>query len=168
MLPNIRTTFLGLGLAAALLMVIALYFQYVLKQIPCPLCITIRVFVILGGVASFIAYFASAKGVARRVFASLNVVFASVAAGVSARMVWLQNLPADQVPACGPDLTYLWENFPLMEALDVLFRGDGNCAEVTWQLLGLSIAGWTLVACLGLVLINLWQLLRKEPTGWLN
>ena len=85
-----------------------------------------------------------------------------IGGGFSSRQVWLQSLPPDQVPACGPDLSYLIENFPLKEAFMVLLRGDGNCAEVTWTFLGVSIAGWTLVAFSGLMLINLWQWVRAE------
>lgn len=168
MFLSTRNTFLALGLASVGLMLIALYFQYVLKETPCPLCITIRAFIILAGVASFIGYFLNAKVIKRRLIAFFNLLCTFTAAGVAARMVWLQHLPADQVPACGPDLSYLWENFPIGEALDILFRGDGNCAVVGWQFLGLSIAGWTLVACSFLILVNLWQIFRKEPSGWLN
>ena len=54
------------------------------------------------------------------------------------------------------------DNFPLMDALSVLLRGDGNCAEVVWSFLGISIPGWTLVAFLGLAGFNLWQVLRRN------
>ncbi len=169
-LPGIRPTFFILFLAAVSLMLTALYFEYVLKQIPCPLCITIRVCVILGGLVALSAFLQNSNGYARRLYAVLGAVFAATGAGVAGRMLWLQNLPADQVPACGPDLTYMLDNFPLLEALDILFRGDGNCAEVTWRFMSLSIAGWTFVACAGLVLVNLWQGLRRSPasSGWLN
>jgi len=30
-----------------------------------------------------------------------------------------------------------------------LLRGDGNCAEVAWTFMGLSIPGWTLVVFVG-------------------
>jgi len=35
----------------------------------------------------------------------------------------------------------------------MLFIGDGNCAEVMWTLLGISIPGWVLICC-GLVIIS--------------
>jgi disulfide bond formation protein DsbB len=59
--------------------------------------------------------------------------------------VWLQNLPADQVPECGPGLEYMLNAFPLTEALSLVFRGSGECADVQWVFLGLTIPGWTLV-----------------------
>ena len=76
----------------------------------------------------------------------LTIVAALVGGGFSIRQLWLQSLPADQVPACGPSVDYILENFPLSKALEMLLRGDGNCAEVLWTFLGISIPGWTLVA----------------------
>ena len=59
--------------------------------------------------------------------------------------MYLQHLPPDQVPACGPDLFYMVENLPVARTLTLLFRGSGQCAEVKWRFLGLSIAEWSLV-----------------------
>jgi protein dithiol:quinone oxidoreductase len=81
---------------------------------------------------------------------------------VSARHVWLQSLPPDQAPACGPGLAYLFESFPLTEALALLLRGDGNCALVGWSFLGLSIPGWTLVAFVVIAAIAVWNCVRPR------
>ncbi len=59
------------------------------------------------------------------------------ASGIAGRQIWLQLLPEDQVPACGPGFTYIRENFPFIELLDFLLVGDGNCAEVQFRLFGL-------------------------------
>jgi len=86
---------------------------------------------------------------------------ALVGAGISARHVWLQNLPADQVPSCGPGLNFMLDNFPLGEAIDMVMRGSGECAEVLWTFMGLSIPAWTLVAFLSLASVSLAQVFRK-------
>src|SRR5690606_33616975 len=64
---------------------------------------------------------------------------------ISARQVWLQHLPADKVPECGPGLDYMLEAFPLSEALKMILSGSGECAEVDWTFLGFSIAEWSLL-----------------------
>ncbi len=64
---------------------------------------------------------------------------------VAGRQVWLQGLPEDQVPLCGPPLEYILEVFPLFDVINALFMGDGNCAEISWHFLGLSMAGWSLI-----------------------
>lgn len=160
-LPSIRYTFLIISLGTLGLMLTGYYMQFVMKLIPCPLCITQRFFIIGVGITALAAFFHQPQKLGRRLYASLGAVLAIIGGGFSSRQVWLQSLPPDQVPACGPDLSYLIENFPLKEAFMVLVRGDGNCAEVTWTFLGLSIAGWTLVAFSGLLFINLWQWVRK-------
>ena len=81
--------------------------------------------------------------------------------GLAARHVWLQNLPADQVPECGPGLEYIVDNFPLVKALDMVLRGSGECATVQWTFLGLSISGWTLLCFLGFTGLGLYLLLRR-------
>ena len=161
-LPNIRYTFLLISLGTLGLMLTGYYMQFAMKLIPCQLCITQRFFIIGVGLTALAAFFHQPKQFGRRIYASLGALLAVIGGGFSSRQVWLQSLPPDQVPACGPDLSYLIENFPLKEAFMVLLRGDGNCAEVTWTFLSLSIAGWTLVAFSGLVMFNLWQWFRSK------
>lgn len=91
----------------------------------------------------------------RRIYGALTVALGVLGIIVAARHVWLQNLPPDQVPECGPGLAYMLEAFPLTEALELVFKGSGECAEVQWVFLGLSIPGWTLVIFVGLTLFGL-------------
>jgi disulfide bond formation protein DsbB len=82
-------------------------------------------------------------------------VAAALGAAVAARQVWLQHLPADMVPACGPGLEYLLKKFPLADVLGKVLMGSGECAEAGWKFLGLTIAGWSL---LWLVLLGAYAL----------
>lgn len=163
-LPSARTTFLILFLGCTGLILVGMYMQYVMDLYPCPLCITQRVFIVAVGLTALLAFFVNPKAAGRRIFGSLGVLFAMAGGAFSSRQLWLQSLPEDQVPACGPSIDYLLDNFPLMDALSVLLRGDGNCAEVTWSFLGISIPGWTLVAFIGLAAINVWQIARRQRT----
>ena len=79
---------------------------------------------------------------------------------MAARHVWIQHLPPDKVPACGPDLFFMLENFPLGRTLQKLFEGSGQCAEVKWRFLTLSIPEWSLVCFSGLAVYALVVLLR--------
>jgi disulfide bond formation protein DsbB len=135
----------------------ALYMQHVMDLEPCALCITQRIFIIAIGIISLIAAIHNPARLGIRLYSGTCVVLAIIGGGFSARHGWLQNLPEDLVPACGPSLGYLIENFPLWEALSVLLQGDGNCADTLWIFLGLSIPGWTLVAfiALGLYFVGL-------------
>ncbi len=131
-------------LACAGLLAFALYLQYVEQQEPCPLCILQRV-AFLAMMAVFVV--AALHGPGRRgtiAYSTIIFVVAGMGAAVAGRQVWLQHLPADQIPACGPGLEYMLERFPLSEALRKVFAGSGECAEVGWRFLGLSIAEWSL------------------------
>lgn len=137
----------GLGLVACLLLLAyALYAQHVLGLEPCPLCIFQRV-----AVAGLAAVFALAllhgcRGSGARVYALLLGAVALAGMGVAGRHIWLQSLPPDQVPACGPGLDYMMEYLPWRDTLAMVLGGSGECAEVDWSLLGLSMPAWVLVA----------------------
>jgi disulfide bond formation protein DsbB len=140
-----RPLFVGAFLICVALMAAALTMQYALRLEPCPLCIFQRVFVIALAGVMLVAALHDPAATGRRVYGALIVILGVLGMVVAGRHVWLQNLPADQVPECGPGLEYMLEAFPLMEALSLVFRGSGECAEVQWVFLGLTIPGWTLV-----------------------
>jgi len=83
-------------------------------------------------------------------------VAAGAGAGVAGRQVWLQTLPKDQVPACGPGLDFMLDTFGLGEVLQMVLSGSGECADVAWRFLGLSMPAWVLLWCAALGLFALW------------
>ena len=83
------------------------------------------------------------SGVGRRIYGAGIVLGGLTGLGIAGRHLWLQNLPADQVPDCGMGLNYMLETMPFTEALSQVFRGSGECAEIHWTFLGLSMPGWT-------------------------
>ena len=156
-----RQVFLGLFLLAAISMSFArFYLEAYLGLAACPLCMSQRVFVVLWGGIALIAFLHNPPGWGRRVYCALCGLSAYVGALIAARHVWLQHLPEDQVPACGPPLDYLLENFPLQEAINTMLMGDGNCAETVWTFLSLSIPEQTLLLFCVAIFACLWQSAR--------
>jgi len=139
------------ALAAVVLIVIALYFQYVMKLEPCPLCIFQRVAVMALGIWAGLAAVINPIGWGRRVVGAVTALLALAGGMVAGRQVWLQRLPEDQVPACGPGLDYMLDMFPMRKVFDLVFRGSGECAEVHWTFLSMSIAEWMLVVFAGFI-----------------
>jgi len=138
------------------------YLQYFDGQDPCPLCLLQRGFYYGVLLVFVIAALHMPGKTGKSVYCAVATILALGGGGVATRHVWLQHLPADQVPACGPDLFFMMENFPLGRTLEKLFMGSGQCAEVNWRFLGLSIAEWSL-ACFGaLALYALWLGFRKR------
>jgi len=160
-----RSLFVIGFLFCASMLGVAGYFQLVSDLEPCPLCILQRVSVLLVGIVFLLAILQNPKGLGIRIYGFLVTVFALIGAGISAWHVRLQNLPEDQVPDCGPGLNFMLDNFPLSDTINMVFRGSGECAEVLWTLMGISIPGWTLAAFALLTAMGLKQLFRKiEPT----
>lgn len=152
-----------LGLAGCLVaMAFALYLQHVEGLEPCPLCILQRVavFGVMGVLLVAIVHNPGRTG--QRVYAGLALASALAGLGVAGRHVWLQYLPADQVPACGPGLEYMLDVFPLKDALSMVLSGSGECATVDWTFLGFSLAELTAGVFVGLVALGLFQLLRRD------
>ena len=141
------------ALVCALLLGYGYYLQYVMGLQPCPLCLVQRGFFY----AVLIVFaFGALHGRMRWLYASLVMLFAAGGVAAAGRQVWLQSLPPDKVPQCGPDLYFMLENFPLSRTLEKLITGTGECAVVDWSFLGLSIAGWSLVWFVILALYAAW------------
>jgi len=131
------------GFAAIVgLMGYALFAEHVLGLEACPLCVFQRMAFIGLGAVFLLAGLHSPAGAAARGYGVLGVAAAAIGAAIAGRHVYIQNLPADQVPACGPGLDYMMDAFPLLQALELVFTGSGECAEVNWSFLGLSMPGW--------------------------
>jgi disulfide bond formation protein DsbB len=113
---------------------------------PCPLCIFQRIAVILLGAVLLLAALHHPSGRGGKVYAALIGAVAAGGAIVAGRHVWLQHLPPDQVPACGPGLGYIIDSFPLSQAMRMVFTGSGECAVSDWSFLGLSMPAWVLVS----------------------
>ena len=122
---------------------------------PCPMCMMQRAIYITIGVFGLLTLITYKKQLAGKLFAGLGLLSAIAGIAVAGRQVWLQHLPEDKVPACGPGLEYMMEVFPLLEVIQMSLLGTGDCAEVQWQWLGLSIPGWSIVAFTALALANI-------------
>jgi protein dithiol:quinone oxidoreductase len=149
------------------LLIAAFYFQYVEGMEPCPLCIFQRVAVfVVGGWFLIHGLHKPLAGSRWHYFYNIAGAISSLLGGaIAARHAYLQSLPADEVPACGPSLDYLVDILPFMELLDVVLKGSGECAKVSWSMLGLSMPLWVLVFFVGCLGLQIWRTYRNfRPT----
>jgi protein dithiol:quinone oxidoreductase len=154
-----------LGFAAcAGLLAYAYYAQFVLHLEPCPLCIFQRVGIFAVGMFFLAAAAHDPIGWGRRVYASLLGLAALGTIGVAARQLYIQNLPAGSVPACGASLDFMLKVFSLSEVLVKVLTGSGECAKVTWRFVGLAMPAWVLISA---ILLGGWGLFvnlrRQKP-----
>jgi disulfide bond formation protein DsbB len=144
MITGFRGMFLAVLACCLALLGFGLYLQHGLQLEPCPLCILQRVAFLAIGVTALLAFLLNPGKVGRILFGLLIALFSTAGAAVAGRNVWLQHLPPDKVPECGPGLEYMLEAFPLAKVLPMVLQGSGECAKVGWTMLGLSIPAWAL------------------------
>lgn len=127
----------------------ALVMEHVFELAPCPLCLMQRIWIFF---ASLTAYIGLLHNPRLGIYPLLSIGCALVGMYFSIKQLWLQSLPEDQVPACGPDLAYMFESFPLSEVIAAMTQGTGDCAKVSFSLFGISLPGWALLIFAALIL----------------
>lgn len=162
-----RAQFLAGFMVCAGLLGYALYVQFHMLMLPCPLCILQRLaFVALGLVFLAGGLHAPRGRFGRAVYGLLALLAAGLGAGIAGRHVWLQSLPPGDVPLCtSMGLDYMVEVMGPTAALTKVLAGSGECAKVDWTFLGLAMPAWTLV-CFALLGVGaLWSALRRRAVA---
>ena len=142
----------------------AAYSMKILGLEPCTLCITQQFFYCLIGACSFIAFLHNPGFTVSRLYSLFLSIFALAGIWISGRQVWLQGLPEDEVPLCGPPLEYIIDVFPFADVINALFMGDGNCAEIPWQFFGLSMAGWSFIWFFIILILSISAFIKSKSS----
>lgn len=147
----------------SILMVVGSFvLQYGFGLAPCSLCILTRVCAILCMLTAILACLHRNKGpLASSLWLMLMALPTLAGIVISSRHVWMQHLPPEKVPACGPGLNYLIETLPWQEVLVALFQGSGDCARDLDAILGIPLSIWTLLA---FSFLSIWILIGLKTT----
>jgi len=158
-----RISFLLGFVVCAALLGFALYTEYAWGLVPCPLCIFQRIGFTATGIVFLVAGLHAPRAAwGQRLYAALALLATGIGVGIAGRHVWLQHLPPDEVPSCGPGLDYMRELLPMTSVIRKVLTGSGECARVDWRLMGLSMAEWGLLWFMVLACWALWLLLRRR------
>ena len=118
--------------ACAAAVAYAFYAQFGLDLVPCHLCIFQRFTLAALGIAFLVAPCRFAVRAAWRCVRGADRAAAGFATIATAgRHVWIQMQPAGSVPACGADLAFMMDVFPLTDVILKVFRAGGECARST-------------------------------------
>lgn len=134
-----QANFLG-AIIAFFMIISALAIQLAFNLEPCPLCITQRIIFIAIGVL-FILF---ALLPSNNVYIKLSYLISILAAGLvgvifSIRHILIQAKIIEIPAECGIDLDYMFENFPLTEAVNLIFKGTGDCSQIDWTFFGITL-----------------------------
>ena len=112
---------------------------------PCPLCVLDRI--VLAGLAFLflLALLINPQKTGQIIFSLLLAVLSMLGIALAWRHVWLQGLSGQALPDCTPDLAYMIDKFPLLETLSIVLNTSGECAQVDWRFLSLTIPQQTLL-----------------------
>lgn len=138
-----------------LLLLTGFYMEYAMGLEPCPLCMMQRIVFFCIGMFSLVSALHRSSTKCTKAYIYTIVLFGIIGSSLAIRQLYLQNLPEDKLPECLPGLSYMISAFPLQEVLKAMIMGSGECGDVLWRFLGLSIPGWTLVAFISITLANI-------------
>ena len=138
----------------------ALLMEYVLAMPPCPLCLMQRIWFFVAGLFAFVGLMHDPRW---GIYPLLTLLASLIGAGFAIRQIYLQNLPADQVPACGPGIDYMIDVFPASEVLAAMIRGTGDCAAVD-RFLAVPVPAWALLGFAALIVLAVLQIRAGNRT----
>lgn len=147
-----RTAYLAGFVASFALVGLALFLQVQYKLDPCPLCISQRIAFMALGVLFLIAALHNPVGLWRHIHGLLQLVAAGTGAGIALRHMWIQAHPEEVMTECGAGFDYIIESFPLKRAIELIFKGTGECSVIDWTFFGLTIPQLSLIAFAGFAL----------------
>lgn len=151
------------------LLAYALYAQYRLGLQPCPLCIFQRITLLALGIFFLLAAVHHPRGRGAYAYALLVGLAALATVGVSARHWYVQSQPPGTIPACGAPLNTLLEMFPVTEVIKKVLHAGGECAEINWTFLGLTMPAWVLLWALLLGIVGVLANLQghaRRASAW--
>lgn len=158
-----RSTQIVLLFITFIVIVSSFYFQYMIGLEPCPLCLMQRFSAIVLGMFYLMGICISTIK-RSRIVCVFQIILAAFGLFFATRQLWLQSLPVDETPVCMPGLDVLIQYFPWKDVLHALFWGSGDCANVSWSWLGLSMPAWSALYFIFMLIASFVLLLRLTRT----
>jgi disulfide bond formation protein DsbB len=143
----------------------AIYFQFVVKLEPCPLCITQRLIVISLALVFLSGTIHNPGTAGIRIYAGLAAVASLAGASVAAYHLMIQLLPHEELSSCGPGASYILEHYKVADVVRLFLTGTGDCTEVVWTFLGLSMPFWVGLSFVGIFALCVWRFMLESNTN---
>lgn len=156
-----RPFFLFIFLVCVAALGYALYLQEAKHLLPCPLCVVQRVAYWLIGLTAVVAFVHNPVASGRRVYAALLALWAFAGAVVASRHVWLLRHPDSF--ECGVSAEERFLNaLPIAKWWPAMFEANGDCANIKWRFMTLTIPDWSLILFLTIAVIAIYVLITAR------
>ena len=139
-----RALFLMIFLGCAGLLTYAIYLQLIKNLLPCPLCVVQRVAYWVAGIAALAAFLQGPQSFGRKVYGAFIVIASAAGAAVALRQAWLVRYPEAFECGISPEEEFL-NALPLARWWPDMFEANGDCADVTWKFIGLTLPDWSAI-----------------------
>jgi disulfide bond formation protein DsbB len=113
------------------------------------------------GLTALLAFLHSPKVIGRRIYGFLLCGFAFTGIVIAARHAWLIRYPEAFECGISPEEAFL-NSLPIAAWWPGMFEANGDCANIDWQFLSLTIPDWSLIAFTSLGSLTLYVLLAKK------
>ena len=155
-----RSLFFMAFTASAFALGASYYLEYAVGLTPCSLCLVQRLFLTLLCVCCGLAAVHGPKRVGLWLY-WLSALGASLGGTTAAwRQVLIQSDPVLQSIQCAPSSEALFSAMSWICALQKLFKGGNDCAEISWTLFDLTIPELSLLFFVAVSILAVYQLLR--------
>ncbi|WP_348944178.1 disulfide bond formation protein B [Chitinibacter sp. FCG-7] len=153
-----------LFIACAGMIAFALYHQFYQWLMPCLMCVYERIAIIgFGLFALLAAIFPPKKRSGVYVYTGILTLWGLFGAITGLRHVWMQYGPKDPSVSCASSLPFPIDLNALPGSIAAVIRPVGDCANIDFTILGITMPIWIVLACLGLVAVT-WLLARRQLT----
>ena len=158
---SFRTQFLLGFLACVALLAYAIYLQLHDGLEPCNLCIFQRIAFAALGLVFLVGGLHGPRAGGRRVYGVLLGLAALGGIAIAGRHVWIQMFPSPTA-SCGVPLSFMREMMSTSDVIRKVMTATGNCGDIDWTFMGLSMPWWSLV---WFVLLGAWGLFAAFRRG---
>ncbi len=156
-----KIIFIAIFLICTNLLGYAFYIQKTEQNLPCPLCVIQRIFYWLIGLIALLTIIRNPRKLIFRICAVLMVIFSFSGGVVAIRQSWLAQHSSSL--ECGMSSEEKFLNaLPFAKWWPDMFEANGNCADVTWKLISLTIPDWSILCFTGLCLMAIYTLLSNR------
>ena len=147
--------------ACTLLMSYALYAEHFLGLEPCPMCIFQRISTILLGLTFLLGCFPFNSRFSRLLIGSLILITSFWNTSCLATCMVAESSARKGTWVWPWTRFYGREFCPFIEVFEMVFSGSGECANIDWSFIGLSMPAWVIVSLSVLLVYGAWSNLRS-------